>query len=157
VTAIAIRPAEPCDAAQLVDLLLETFWDTWAPQMSQRNIEKFLAREDGPAKYVSDKLEAFLVAVAEDGVAGMIHWHDGFVHALHVRAAYRRKGIAAALMACAEKATKEAGFKSLRLETDTFNAPSQALYRHLGYAEIARYPDVLYDPSIVTVLLEKQF
>lgn len=150
-----IRPARSDDAPALIALLHATFQDTWMPQMSAEALTRWQARDDGPEAYVRDKGADFVIAEIDGALAGMIHWHDGFVHALHVDARYRRRGIGAALMAEAERATREVGLARLRLETDTFNQPSQALYRTLGYVEIDRYPDITYDPRIVTVLLEK--
>ncbi|BCW86940.1 hypothetical protein sos41_00660 [Alphaproteobacteria bacterium SO-S41] len=150
-----IRPACADDAPALIALLHATFLDTWAPQMSAESLARWHERDDGPENYVCDKGADFVVAEVDGTLAGMIHWHEGFVHALHVDARFRRRGIGAALMAEAEAATRAAGIARLRLETDTFNGPSQALYRALGFVEIDRYPDAQYDPRIVTVLLEK--
>ena len=150
-----IRPARDDDAPALIALLHATFLDTWAPEMSAESLARWRAREDGPESYVREKSADFVVVEIDGALAGMIHWHEGFVHALHVDARFRRHGIGAALMAEAEAATRAAGIARLRLETDTFNAPSQALYRALGFVEIDRYPDAQYDPRITTVLLEK--
>lgn len=151
-----IRPAHSDDAPALIALLRATFLDTWAPQMSAEALQRWQARDDGPEAYVHEKGASFVVAEIGGALAGMIHCHDGFVHALHVDADYRRRGVGAALMADAECAARGAGLTHLRLETDTFNRPSQALYRVLGFVEIDRYPDTNYDPRIVTILLEKR-
>ena len=150
-----IRPARGEDVPRLIVLLCATFLDTWAPQMSPDALARWHQRDDGPDAYVRDKSADFVVAEVGGVLAGMIHWQDGFVHALHVDARFRRRGIGAALMAEAETAARAAGIARLRLETDTFNQPSQALYRVLGFVEVDRYPDTQYDPSITTVLLEK--
>ena len=150
-----IRPARPDDAPALIALLHATFLDTWAPQMSAESLARWREHDDGPERYVRDKSSDFVVAEVDGALAGMIHWHEGFVHALHVDTRFRRRGIGAALMAEAEAAARAAGIARLRLETDTFNQPSQALYRAFGFVEIERYPDTQYDPRITTVLLEK--
>ena len=150
-----IRAARSDDAPALIALLHATFLDTWAPEMSDESLARWRARDDGPEAYVRDKGADFVVAEIDGALAGMIHWHEGFVHALHIDARFRRRGLGAALIAEAEAATRAAGIVRLRLETDTFNAPSQALYRALGFVEIDRYPDAQYDPRITTVLLEK--
>ncbi len=153
-TACTIRPAQAADAAALTALLNATFIETWAPQMSPDAVAAWRLR-DSPAKYVREKGAAFFVAETQGELAGMIHWHEGFVHALHVDAGHRRCGIGAALMDEAERATRAAGLDHLRLETDTFNTASRALYARLGFCEVDRYPDQEYDPRIVTLLLEK--
>jgi ribosomal protein S18 acetylase RimI-like enzyme len=149
-----IRPASAADAAALTALLNATFIETWAPQMSDEALAAWRLR-DSPARYVREKSAAFFVAEADGELAGMIHWHEGFVHALHVDAGHRRCGIGATLMAMAERASRAAGHEHLRLETDTFNTGSRALYARLGFREVERYPDQEYDAKIVTLLLEK--
>jgi len=149
-----IRPASAADATALTALLNATFIETWAPQMSDEALAAWRLR-DSPARYVREKSAAFFVAETGGELAGMIHWHEGFVHALHVDAAHRRCGIGGALMDAAERATRAAGLEHLRLETDTFNTASRALYARLGFREVDRYPDQEYDPRIVTLLLEK--
>ena len=47
------------------------------------------------------------------------------------------------------------GFPTARLETDTFNARSQAFYAARGYREAARYPDEEWSSGLVTILLVK--
>ncbi len=66
---------------------------------------------------------------------GLVHFEGDFVHALHVRPDQTRTGVGAALMDFAERAMAAAGQTSARLETDTFNARSQAFY---GPAATAR-------------------
>ncbi len=155
-SAVAIRPFRTADAPALVAILRETFHDTWAPQMAAERVAGH-GIADKSAGYVRDKGAAFLVAEVEGVVAGFVHCEGGFVHALHITAAARRHGVGRALMAAAEEAARRVGETRLRLETDTFNVASQALYASLGYVEIDRYPDVEYDPErIMTVLLEKQ-
>jgi ribosomal protein S18 acetylase RimI-like enzyme len=151
-----LRPFRPADAPALVAILRETFADTWAPQMSAERVAAH-GIADKSAGYVREKGAAFLIAEIDGVVAGFVHWEAGFVNALHIAASMRRRGVGRALMEAAEAAMRAAGETRARLETDTFNVGSQALYRSLGYAEIDRYPDEEYDPErITTVLLEKR-
>jgi ribosomal protein S18 acetylase RimI-like enzyme len=152
--ACTIRPACAGDDAALTALLHATFMETWAPEMSAEALARWQLRE-GPAAYVREKRADFVVAETDGALSGMIHWHEGFVHALHVDAGHRRQGIAAALMATAERDMRANGHREMRLETDTFNTGSRALYATLGFREVERYPDQQYDPRIVTLLLEK--
>jgi len=149
-----LRPACSADHAALIAILRETFRDTWAPQMRPEAIEHYDI-ETRSAGYVETSAAAFVVAELDGKIAGFIHWAGDFVHALHVSATARRSGVGRALMEMAEREIRQAGLGRVRLETDTFNGPSQALYRALGYREIDRYPDIEYDPDITTVLLEK--
>ena len=150
-----IRPAVAADRAALTALLNATFLETWAPQMSDTALAAW-RRRDSIATYVREKSAAFVIAEMQGALAGMIHWDEGFVHALHVDAGHRRCGVGAALMIEAERAARAGGLDHLRLETDTFNAASRALYAQLGFREIDRYPDQEYDPRIVTLLLKKR-
>ncbi|MCC6918173.1 MAG: GNAT family N-acetyltransferase [Alphaproteobacteria bacterium] len=153
---ILLRPAVPADAPALVAILVGTFRDTWAPQMSAERVAAY-GPEGRAEGYVRAKGAAFVVAEVDGIVAGFVHAEDGFVHALHIAATMRRRGVGRALMAAAETTARAAGQMRLRLETDTFNVASQALYAALGFEEVDRYPDVEYDPErIVTVLLEKR-
>lgn len=52
-----------------------------------------------------------------------------------VREAYRRRGIAAALTAAAEREARERGYDRLRVTVSAENAPAHALYRGLGYMD----------------------
>lgn len=151
---LLLRPACSADHAALIEILRETFAETWAPQMSSEAIERYDI-DTRSARYVETSAAAFVVAEVEGRLAGFIHWAGDFVHALHVSAMARRRGVGRALMEQAEREIRQAGLGRVRLETDTFNGPSQALYRALGYREIDRYPDIEYDPGITTVLLEK--
>jgi ribosomal protein S18 acetylase RimI-like enzyme len=55
----------------------------------------------------------------------------------------------------AEARIAEAGHAAVRLETDTFNHASQALYRSRGYGEVDRYPDTEWASGLTTLLLRK--
>jgi GNAT superfamily N-acetyltransferase len=86
---------------------------------------------------------------------GFVDWEGDFVNALHVLAVHARTGVGAVLMDVAEAEIAAAGFAAVRLETDTFNARSQAFYRARGYAEADRYPDEEWDSGLTTLLLVK--
>jgi ribosomal protein S18 acetylase RimI-like enzyme len=52
-----------------------------------------------------------------------------------VRPEHRRRGVASALTAAAERAACERGFRLLRLEVSAGDEAAQALYRGLGYTD----------------------
>jgi RimJ/RimL family protein N-acetyltransferase len=58
-------------------------------------------------------------------------------------------------MASLEAAMRADGIAAASLETDTFNAASQALYLALGYRETARYPDEEWNSGLTTIRYEK--
>jgi len=57
-----------------------------------------------------------------------------------VRPEHRRRGIASALIATAEREAVARGFDRLRLTVSVDNQPAQALYRGLGYGEVGIPP-----------------
>ncbi len=57
-----------------------------------------------------------------------------------VRPEHRRRGVASALTAAAERAAAERGFRLLRLEVSAGDEAAQALYRGLGYADAGVTP-----------------
>lgn len=151
---ISLRPAREADAANLRAILHDTFQSTWRPQLTEEAAQAFLT-EDRPSAYVGEKGLEFRVAEIDGAAVGFVHWHDDFVHALHVRSSHARRGVGARLMDLAEAEIAEAGFPSARLETDTFNARSQAFYAARGYREADRYPDIEWASGLVTLLLVK--
>jgi ribosomal protein S18 acetylase RimI-like enzyme len=52
-----------------------------------------------------------------------------------VRPEHRRRGVASALTAAAERAAGERGFRLIRLEVSAGDEAAQALYRGLGYTD----------------------
>lgn len=151
---IIVRPAQPADAAALIAILYDTFASTWRPQITETAAATFRA-EDRPRAYVTERGLEFRVAERNGAVAGFVHWEGDFVNALHVRSAAARTGVGAALMDVAEAAIAAAGHPFVRLETDTFNARSQAFYAARGYVEAGRYPDEEWSSGLTTLLLVK--
>ncbi|HEX3917677.1 MAG TPA: GNAT family N-acetyltransferase [Caulobacteraceae bacterium] len=149
-----LRPARAEDAAALRAVLNDTLRSTWLPVLTPEAAEIALSGER-PAAYVAEKGHEFIVAERGGEVVGLVHWEGDFVNALHVLGAHARSGVGAALMDHAEAQIAAAGFPSARLETDTFNARSQAFYAARGYVEAGRYPDEEWNSSLTTLLLVK--
>lgn len=152
--ALALRPAQPPDAAALTALLHETFRDTWLPQLRQQAAQAWL-REEQAARYVAESGAAFIVATVDGELAGFVHCDADFIHALHVSSRFRRHGIGKVLLARAERAMLDEGYALSRLETDTFNTVSRAFYIACSYHEVAQYPDEEWDSDLTTVLLTR--
>jgi GNAT superfamily N-acetyltransferase len=151
---IIIRPERPADAAALIAILYDTFESTWLPQLTEAAAAAFRA-EDRPRAFVTERGHDFQVAERDGAVIGLVYWEGDFVNALHVRSDAARTGVGAALMDVAEAAIAAAGHPSARLETDTFNARSQAFYAARGYVEADRYPDEEWSSGLTTLLLVK--
>ena len=151
---ITIRQARSEDAPALIAILYDTFESTWRPQITDAAAAGFRGRDE-PRRYVTERGLDFQVAERGGEVVGLVHWQDDFVHALHVRSDHARAGVGARLMDVAEAAMAVAGHAAARLETDTFNARSQAFYAARGYHEAGRYPDETWDSGLTTLLLVK--
>ncbi len=149
-----MRAATPADAPALVAVLHDTYASTWLPQVTPEAAAAW-RREDRPGAYVAERGLDFWVAERAGAVVGFVHWQGDFVHALHVRGADAGRGVGGRLMDTAEAAIAAAGFASARLETDTFNARSQAFYRARGYVEADWYPDTEWNSGLTTLLLVK--
>lgn len=152
---LRVRRAVAEDAAALRAILHDTFESTWAPQLTPAAARAF-REEDRPAIYVAERGLQFRVAERAGEVVGFVDWDGDFVNALHVRSRHARTGVGARLMDEAEAAIAAAGFPAARLETDTFNATSQAFYAARGYREADRYPDTEWDSGLATLLLVKR-
>lgn len=149
-----LRQAVAADGLALQAILYDTFESTWLPQLTPEAAAAFRA-EQRPADYVGKRgLEFWLVERAGE-VVGFVDWEGDFVNALHVLAAHARTGVGGLLMDKAEQEIAAAGFTAVRLETDTFNARSQAFYAKRGYQEAGRYPDEEWNSDLMTLLLVK--
>jgi ribosomal protein S18 acetylase RimI-like enzyme len=58
-----------------------------------------------------------------------------FVDALHVLRAYRRRGVARALLARVDEMARELGLHGVRLLVRPSNVPARSLYRQTGFEE----------------------
>src|SRR5476649_1388449 len=94
---IQLRRAQRADAPDLEAILRDTFESTWRPNITAEAAETVL-REDRPAAYVAERGLEFWVAERGGEVAGLVHWQNDFVHALHVLARHARQGVGARLM-----------------------------------------------------------
>ncbi len=151
---VTLRPATAADADALRVILHDTFESTWRPQITEAAALAVLA-EDRPAAFVAEHGLEFCVAERNGAVVGLCYWENDFVHSLHVHSSHARTGVGAKLMDRAEAEIAKAGFPTARLETDTFNQPSQAFYAGRGYREAGRYPDEEWNSGLTTLLLVK--
>jgi GNAT superfamily N-acetyltransferase len=151
---LLVRPARAEDAPALRAILYDTYESTWLPQLTPAAARMF-REEDRPAAYVAERGPMFQVAERDGEVVGFVDWDGDFVNALHVRSDHARQGVGARLMDLAEAEIARAGLPAARLETDTFNAGSQAFYAARGYVEADRYPDTEWASGLTTLLLVK--
>ncbi len=60
---------------------------------------------------------------------------------MYVRPSHRRKGIGRALVDAVIKEVRLAGYSTLRLDSAGFMTDAHALYRSVGFQDIAPYPE----------------
>lgn len=75
-----------------------------------------------------------------------------YVDSLATAPALRRRGVAVALLAEAERLATVAGLESVSLDTWADNAGARALYARAGFEEVARTPSVAGLPCGVSLL-----
>ncbi len=125
-----IRLAMPADAPRIAvmsrDLIEHGLGWRWTPTSIRRSIAD-------PAMNVA-------IAPALHGIAGfaVMKYRDDEAHLflLAVDPAYRRRGIASALMAWHESAALTAGIGAVYIEARANNAATRAFYKALGYREV---------------------
>ena len=114
--------------AQIAALEGQCFADPW----SERSV----------ASELENPLSLWLVALEDGTVAGYVGsqsvWGEADMMNLAVAPAYRRRGVARALLAALEQALDARQVGSLCLEVRAGNAPAIALYEKLGFREVGR-------------------
>jgi RimJ/RimL family protein N-acetyltransferase len=138
---IAIRPAEPSDASELVALaasvgqepgewLLTT--ETWRPVADERRYLKAVRGHADAAVYVAvdgDRIVGRL-SLARDPHPASKHVAD---LGLMVAASHRRRGIGTALLDAAVAWAKGSGVSKLELHVFPWNEPAIQLYERFGF------------------------
>lgn len=102
-----------------------------------------------------------LILTVDGKVGGMgriDRYKDGIAEAHNIWTSpmYRGKGYATRLMLELEKKAKEFGYITIRLDTARFNVPAQRLYSKLGYEEIERYRQTIFQNEILRKYYEEK-
>lgn len=138
---IAIRPAEPSDAPELVSLaasvgqeagdwLLTT--ETWRPVGDERRYLKAVRRHADAAVYVAVDGGRIVgrLSLARDPHPASTHVAD---LGLMVAESHRRRGIGTALLEAAVAWAKGSGVSKLELHVFPWNGPAIQLYERFGF------------------------
>jgi RimJ/RimL family protein N-acetyltransferase len=138
---IAIRPADPADAADLValasavgrepgDYLLTT--DTWRSVSDERRYLRAVRRHADAAVFVALDGEEIVgrLSVARDPHPASAHVADV---GLIVAASHRRRGIGRLLLDMAVAWARGSGVRKLELHVFPWNGPAIRLYERFGF------------------------
>jgi ribosomal protein S18 acetylase RimI-like enzyme len=132
-------------AALAADLPGLTAFPHWPPLEIARSI--WAEGGIGPARLaVMERVrgpKTALLGRIDDRPAGVVfvacHGPEAMLHALEVRAAYRRQGLAGNLVVAAANWAAEAGATRLSLVVTRQNAAARALYARLGFEVVGEY------------------
>lgn len=101
----------------------------------------------------------FFVALCENKVAGYAGMHcildECYIDNIAIFPAYRRQGIAGALLDALEDYARAHGASFLTLEVRVSNMPAIRLYRGKGYQEVGARPNYYNKPREDALLLTK--
>jgi len=140
---VELIPARtPAQVAVARQLLLE-YADAIAVDLEYQDFSAELAALPSPYEPPHGTL---LVAYVDGTAAGCVALrrldeNTGEMKRLYVRSAFRGAGLARRLVAGVILAARRADYAELRLDTLPSMESAQALYRQLGFAEIAAYND----------------
>ncbi len=122
---LVIAPLAREDVPELAKIERECFSDPWS--------------EDALLYEVDNGSAEFLCAKLNGHVAGYIGLHhvldEGYIANIAVTGAFRRMGVASALLDSILETAGRLGLAFLSLEVRVSNAPAQALYRKYGFAQ----------------------
>lgn len=142
------RPMRPGDLDRVMAINFESFQHPWSADLMRRELFHewstiLLAVEPGPG--------------GEAVLGFIVFWvvHDE-VHVLNVAVAgeHRRRGVARALMAEAALRGRARGARLVTLEVRRSNGPALALYRALGYREVAVRPRYYAEEGEDAIVME---
>ena len=134
------------DSPELAAIARRLLWESAEAIGTDLEYQGFTAELAGlPAPYTPPAGALFIASVDEE-IAGCIALRPidrdcGEMKRLYVRPAYRGHRLGERLITAAIQAAREAGYRELRLDTLATMASAQALYRRLGFIEIAPYND----------------
>ena len=132
-SAVTVVPMEEAHLSALTELEKQCFSSPWSEEALREELQNPCAH--------------FHVALCDGVVAGYLGCHhiggEGFVTNVAVFPAFRRRGIARALIAAA----LDAPIERLSLEVRVSNEPAIALYASLGFVNEGRRPHFYTHPD----------
>jgi diamine N-acetyltransferase len=165
---IIIREATKEDASLIADMSRETFYDTFAPDNTKEDMDKFLAEQftrEALMAEVGTAGNIFLLAEAEGEIAGYARLRDkdagSLKNSMEIARLYALKkmigkGIGKALMeVCIERAKKR-GRNILWLGVWEKNLKAIAFYKKFGFVKFDEADFLLGDDLQRDWLMKKQ-
>ena len=154
---LKIVQAEAGEKIEQARLLFEEYAVSLGIDLGFQNFDEELARL--PNGYASPD-GCLLIAFCENqaaaaGCVALRKLEDGIcvMKRLYVRAQYRKRGIGKLLAEAVIEEARKLGYKRMRLDTLPSMKRAQALYKSLGFKEIAPY---CFNPIAGTVFMELQ-
>ena len=133
--------------AQIAELEKICFSDPWS--------------ENSVASELNNPLSVWLVAEENGIVCGYVGSHpvldETDMMNIAVHPDFRRKGIAAALIAELVRLLKERGSRILRLEVRESNAPAISLYETMGFTQLGFRKNYYRNPKENALILGKEW
>ena len=140
-----IRPATPDDAAAIVAVEREAFAADVAWSAGLVDLELIAPGRVVVAAEQDEALVGYASAAVIDDVADLTR--------IAVRPAARRSGVARTLFGALVGQAAKRGARRMMLEVDETNEGALALYRSVGFAEVARRRDY-YGRGVDAVVME---
>ena len=111
------------------------------------------------AESMEDPCARLMVALYGGEVCGyvciMLTDENGYIPRVCVLPAYRRRGVATALMDAAEAAARVFGCTTLTLEVRESNSAAIALYESLGFEPLGKRPGFYTDPIEAAIVMSR--
>ncbi|HEY5055833.1 MAG TPA: N-acetyltransferase [Acidobacteriaceae bacterium] len=147
---ITLRDYHSGDDAAMYALDLECFEPTF--RFTRRAMHRFAEQPDAivllaESSHLPPQLAAFVIAHMEGRTA--------YIVTLDVAQAFRRSGLARALMAETESRARAAGAQEIALHVFTGNSGAIAFYESLGYSRL-RMAENFYAHSVHALVYQKQ-
>lgn len=138
---------ERCHVPQVAALEKECFSDPWS--------------EGSVASELENPLSRWLVALEGEQVLGYVGSQtvldESDMMNLAVDPAFRRRGIARALVCALIEQLRKMGSRCLTLEVRASNESAQALYACLGFVQVGRRKNYYHHPKEDALILRKEW
>jgi ribosomal protein S18 acetylase RimI-like enzyme len=123
--------------------------------------------------YVESNVDEFTFSISADGILYLIQVEDGIVgmgglrklnedigeiKRMYIKPEYQGKGLGKKMLQLLLSEAKEYGFSAVYLETGSFMATAQHLYRSAGFHDREEYPETEVPPQLrhVWLFMEKE-